>query len=71
MSKNIEKYSTNIRASTILPLMNNDNYLFYNGMSFRKIRVIPSMFGHKFGEFLDTKKICVYKRKKHKKKRNR
>jgi ribosomal protein S19 len=27
------------------------------------------MYGHKIGEYFDTKSVCVYKRKKNKKKR--
>lgn len=36
----------------------------YNGQKFFEIKVLPSMVGHKFGEFIFTRKLHVFKIKR-------
>lgn len=58
------------RASTILPMFVGRKVDVYNGKQFYSLVVTPDMIGHKFGEFVRTKKVCVYKKNKKKQKKN-
>mgnify|MGYP001800738988 CR=1 FL=1 len=51
------KYRTLSRRSTILPNFIGHTFNIYNGKSFKSIRIIQDMVGHKFGEFSPTRKI--------------
>ncbi len=57
------------KASTILPIMEGRTFWFHNGNKFRSVLVKPFMFGRKFGEYVETKMRCVYKRRKNKRKK--
>ena len=42
------------------------NYIFsiYNGKTFIKVKITEEMIGYKFGEFINTRKRYIYKKKK-------
>jgi len=52
------------RNSTILPQYIGLLFDIYNGNSFIRITVTENMIGHKFGEFANTRKFTVHKKKK-------
>lgn len=56
------------RKSVILPECVGFHFEVYNGKSFYSVVVTDDMVGHKFGEFSHTRKACVYKKNKKKKK---
>lgn len=75
-TKSIHKYvapeqSMNIRSSCILPFFDKKGIQFYNGVTKRILFIKPNMFGYKFGSFFETKKICVYRRKKNRNKKKK
>jgi ribosomal protein S19 len=41
-------------------------YNIYNGKTFIKIQITKDMVGYKFGEFINTRKRYIYKKKKKK-----
>lgn len=43
----------------------------YNGIEFTNFLVKSQMIGHKFGEFAQTRKPCVYMSKKNKKRKKK
>ncbi len=49
--------------------MNACVFLVHNGRTFRPVEIKPSMFGTKLGEYVRTKEICVFRRRKNKKKK--
>lgn len=51
------------RRSVILPKFLGKNFFIYNGKSFIPLTVIDDMIGHKFGEFANTRKKAVHKKK--------
>lgn len=57
-------YQTNSRASTILKEFVGLTFSIYNGKQYYILPVTNLMFGYKFGEFVHTKKVCVYKKTK-------
>lgn len=65
-----ERTSNSSRASTILPFMEGSTFFVYNGLKYRSISIKPDMFGNKFGDYVPTKQICVYKRRKNKKRKS-
>jgi small subunit ribosomal protein S19 len=50
----------------IMPQYINYIYNIYNGKTFIKIKITNDMVGHKFGEFINTRKRYIYKKKKKK-----
>lgn len=48
----------------ILPSHINKTFFLYNGHQNVKLKVKDEMIGHKFGEFIRTRKICKHKKKK-------
>ena len=54
------------RRSMILPKFIGKKYLVYNGKIFITVNVIEDMIGHKFGEFANTRKKAIHKKKKQK-----
>lgn len=42
----------------------NKKFLIYNGKDFQKLIVSKKMLGHKFGEFVMTRKIVTFKKNK-------
>lgn len=57
------------RRSVILPKFIGKNYIVYNGKNFISLRVSEDMVGHKFGEFANTRKRPIHKKKVQNKKR--
>ncbi len=57
----------NERNDTILPKFLNMQFNVYNGKNYKTIKVVPSMFYHKFGEFFMTRKRAIFKPKLKKK----
>jgi ribosomal protein S19 len=50
----------------IMPEYVNYIYNIYNGKTFIKIQITKDMVGYKFGEFINTRKRYIYKKKKKK-----
>ena len=51
------------RRSVILPQFENKIFQIYNGNKFISLVVKSEMIGHKFGEFIPTRKNFSYKKK--------
>ena len=49
---------------TILPEYNNYSVSIYNGKNFNNLNITNKMIGFKFGEFINTRKKHIYKKKK-------
>ena len=49
---------------TILPEYSNNSVRIYNGKNFIKLLINDKMIGFKFGEFINTRKKHIYKKKK-------
>ena len=64
--KNYTKKSIS-RNSNILPQFVNKTFFVYNGKMNNEILVTDEMVGHKFGEFSNTRKKFIFKKKKNKK----
>lgn len=54
------------RRSVILPQFENIIFQVYNGKTFVPVVVKETMIGHKFGEFVPTRKNFSYKKKQSK-----
>lgn len=54
----------NTRTSTILPVFVGRIFEIHNGAKYVPVKVTASMIGHKFGEFVPTKKQVKHKIKK-------
>lgn len=52
------------KNSTILPLFIGLILKIYNGKTFIILKIIEEMVGHKFGEFVSTRKQFFYKKNK-------
>ena len=48
---------------TILPEYNNYSVSVYNGRTFITLKINNKMIGFKFGEFINTRKKHIYKKK--------
>ena len=48
---------------TILPEYNNHSVSIYNGKIFTNLVITNKMIGFKFGEFINTRKKHIYKKK--------
>jgi small subunit ribosomal protein S19 len=57
------------RRSMILPKFLGKQFVVYNGKSFIAVKIIEDMVGHKFGEFANTRKKAIHKKKIQNKKR--
>lgn len=66
---NVLKQKIWSRRSVILPKFLGKNFFIYNGKSFIPLTVTDDMIGHKFGEFANTRKKAVHKKKIQLKKR--
>jgi len=71
VKRNKQFRQVNSRSTTILPVLNGCIFLVHNGRTYRPVEIKPFMFGTKFGEYVRTKEICVYRRRKNKKKKNK
>ena len=56
------------KNTIILPEYIGKIFLIYNGKQFLKLSIIDKMIGFKFGEFINSRKRHIYKKKKKKKK---
>ena len=61
-----KKQTTQIhnKSLVILPIHVNNFYFVYNGKKFIKLKVVDSMIGFRFGEFVNTRIRHIYKKKK-------
>ena len=57
----IKIYNKNV---TILPEYVNHFVNIYNGKNFVNLKINQKMIGYKFGEFINTRKKHIYKKKK-------
>jgi small subunit ribosomal protein S19 len=48
---------------TILPKFNGMTFKIYNGKVYNNLTINESMIGHKFGEFVHTRKKFLFKKK--------
>lgn len=64
-----KKYKSYIltKNSKIIPQFLNKTFEIFNGKEFYEIEVNQDMIGHKFGEFVLTRKKFVFKKKSKKK----
>jgi ribosomal protein S19 len=42
----------------------NKKFLIYNGKDFQKLIISKEMIGYRFGEFVSTRKVVMFKNKK-------
>jgi len=42
----------------------NKKFLIYNGRDFQKLITSKEMIGYRFGEFINTRKVVMFKKKK-------
>jgi small subunit ribosomal protein S19 len=56
------------RRSMVLPSFVGKKFQIYNGKSFIMVSVSEEMIGHKFGEFANTRKKPIHKKKQKKRK---
>lgn len=42
----------------------NKKFLVYNGKDFQKVIITSNMVGYRFGEFVTTRKVVTFKKKK-------
>jgi small subunit ribosomal protein S19 len=61
---NLDTFQTNSRASTILKEFVGKTFSVYNGKQYFVLPITILMVGYKFGEFVHTKKVCVYRKTK-------
>jgi len=59
------------KNSIILPEYINLFFKIYNGKQYLQLKVIEEMVGHKFGEFIFTRKLRKKDKKKKKKEKNK
>lgn len=59
------------RNSSVIPKFINKEFEVHTGNSYTKILITTEMIGHKFGEFVATRKTFIFKKKKKKKKKRR
>jgi len=64
----LRELQTRDRSSTIVPQLVGKKISVYNGKEYHNIQILVDMVGHKFGEFVGTRKRAVYKKKAAKKK---
>lgn len=69
MGYNKSYYFTHNKSSYILPVFLHKLIYVYNGKKYILLNITKGMIGHKSGDFIYTKKRCVYKVKKGKKKK--
>ena len=62
----LKNCKTMSRQSTILPGFCDNTVSVYNGKQFVKIKITKKMVGHKFGEFISTRRKFFYKKTKKK-----
>lgn len=66
--ESVREITTRDRSITIIPQLIGKKLFIYNGKEYFSILVSAEMVGHKFGEFVGTRKRAVYKKKTVKKK---
>lgn len=66
--ESVREITTRDRSVTIIPQLIGKKVFIYNGKGYHSISISAEMVGHKFGEFVGTRKRAVYKKKAVKKK---
>lgn len=56
-----------LRSSKVLPIFLNKSFEVHDGCTWHSITINTNMIGHKFGEFVNTRKKHIFKKKKKKK----
>lgn len=66
IKKNISKsLNTRLtRSSTILPIFINKSIDIHNGKNYVTLKITENMVGYKLGEFIPTRKVFSFKKKK-------
>lgn len=59
------------RRSMILPKFLGKQFAVYNGKIFIRLKISEDMIGHKFGEFANTRRKAIHKKKIQNKKRKK
>ena len=57
------------KVTKITPSLFEHVFAIYNGLKITKLRISPQMNGKKLGEFIYTRKTCIYKKKSKDKKK--
>eukprot|EP01025_Chloroclados_australasicus_P012384 TRINITY_DN1569_c0_g1_i1.p4 TRINITY_DN1569_c0_g1~~TRINITY_DN1569_c0_g1_i1.p4 ORF type:complete len:102 (-),score=6.75 TRINITY_DN1569_c0_g1_i1:429-734(-) len=52
------------RRSVVLPEFVGDEFQIHNGKDYIPVKIVEEMVGHRFGEFVRTRKKSVYKGKR-------
>ena len=55
------------RNSQITPVFQGLRFLVHNGIRFNHVLITKDMMGHKLGEFANTRRLNIYKKKNKKK----
>lgn len=55
---------TSSRGSTIISEFIGKSFSIYNGKQYFVLGIVGTMLGRTLGEFVHTKKICIYKKTK-------
>jgi small subunit ribosomal protein S19 len=63
IKKNIKSIKIWSRNIEVYPNLYNRQFEIHNGIKFLKLTITPEMQGHKLGEFVPTRKPCVFKKK--------
>ena len=73
--ENLQKYKpkqkVHTRNTTCTPNTLNKNFSVYNGLTFLFVTVSEEMIGHKLGEFAQTRRRYVFKKKQSAKKKKK
>jgi small subunit ribosomal protein S19 len=64
----ITDFKTTKRSITLHPLLYTTTFKLHNGKSYYDVVLNKLMIGHKLGEFVFTRKKCIFRNKKSKKK---
>lgn len=64
----LEKRRIESRRSTILPSLLEEPVQVWNGKRYQNIRIVGELIGHRFGEFANTRRKVIHKKKQKKKK---
>ncbi len=66
--ENTQNENRVLRSSEVLPTLLNKSFEVHDGRTWHSVTVNINMIGHKFGEFVNTRKKHIFKKKKKKKK---
>lgn len=63
LNKNQITNSETFKNLTILPRFTGSTFKIYNGKIYTNLTITETMIGHKFGEFISTRKKFIFKKK--------